>query len=129
MRPRLSAAIDDPLEDDIQIAIVDYLTLLAPTRGFLFFHVPNQALGKALTRGGLGRMARLKRMGLLPGVADLVIDIRGRAHYLEVKRKKGRPSESQLEFRRRAEVNGSPYEVAHSFDEAVKILQKWGIAP
>lgn len=124
-----SAGIDDPLEDDIQIAIVDYLTLLAPARGFIFFHVPNQALGKALSRGGLIRMARLKRMGLLPGVADLVIDICGRAHYLEVKRKKGKPSESQVEFRHACEANGSPYEIAHSFDEAVKIFQKWGIAP
>lgn len=117
--------IDDPLEDDIQIQIVEYLTLLASAGSFIFFHVPNQAMGKATGRGGLARMARLKRMGLRPGVADLVLVKGGKTYFLEVKRLKGKQSVNQMEFEVDALRSGTEYAVAHSFDEAKKILQNW----
>ena len=115
------------LESDIQIQIVEYLTLLAPSRGFFFFSIPNEAMGAARGKGGLARMAKLKRMGLRPGVADLVIIKAGRAYFLEVKRHDGRISENQMDFKVLAITHGSCYSIAYSFDEAVKILQSWDI--
>jgi len=116
-------------EADIQIQVADLLRLHERARGFLFFAVSNEALGKARSGAALGRMARLKRMGLRSGVADLVIVKGGLAYFLEMKTAKGKQSEAQVEFEDDAWRNDAPYEVAHSFDEAVKILQSWAIIP
>jgi len=88
----------DLSEDDIQIQIAEYAALHQMQGGFLFFHVPNQAMGKSQGGAGIGRMVRLKRMGLRPGVADLVFVKAGRAYFMEVKKPKGRQSNSQKDF-------------------------------
>lgn len=122
-KPRLP----DPLEAEIQIQLVEYLTLVAPARGFLFFAVSNEAMGKARGRGGLIRMAKLRAMGLRSGVADLVIVKDGRAYFLEMKRRLEKQTANQLEFEADAIRCGAEYAVAHSFDEAVKFLRGWSI--
>lgn len=100
---------------------------MAPARGFLFFAVSNEAMGKARNGAGLARMAKLRRMGLRSGVADLVFVKDGRVYFLEMKRPGGKQSESQRQFQADAEAVGAPYAVAYSFDEAVKILQDFGV--
>ena len=115
------------LESDIQIQIVEYLTLMAPSRGFFFFSCPNEAMGQARGKGGLARMAKLKRMGLRPGVADLVIIKAGRAYFLEVKRHDGKMSVNQKEFAILTLSHDALYAVVYSFDEALKTLQSWDI--
>ena len=119
--------IDDPLESAIQIQLVEYLSLVAPQRGFLVFAVPNEGMGKAQSGAGMGRMMKLRRMGLRSGVADLVIVKDGRAYFLEMKRRLGKQSVNQLDFEADAIRAGAEYAVSHSFDEAVKILKGWGI--
>jgi len=119
--------IADPLEAEIQIQLVQYLALAAPSRGFLFFSVPGEALGSARTGAGIGRMVRLKKMGLRSGVADLVIVKNGRVYFLELKRRLGKQSANQLVFEADAIRSGADYAVAHSFDEAVNILKSWEI--
>lgn len=121
------ARAPDPLEAEIQIQLVEYLALVAPARGFLFFAVPNEAMGQARGSGGLARMARLKRMGLRSGVGDLVFVKAGRAYFLELKRRGGKQSTNQLYFEADAIRAGAEYAVAHSFDEALKILKNWSI--
>lgn len=125
-RAKVAPALD-PLESEIQIQLVDYLTLVAPLRGFLFFAVSNEAMGAARNSGGLARMARLKRMGLRSGVADLVFVMSGRVYFLEMKRRTGKQSTNQLQFEADAIWAGAEYAVAHSFDEAIKILRNWQI--
>ena len=116
-------------EADIQIQLVDYLRLVAPQRGFLFFACSNEAMGEARTGAGLGRMARLKRMGLRSGIADLVFVKDGRVYFLEMKRPGGKISDNQANFGLDATKSGAKYEVAWSFDEALKILKMWAIIP
>ena len=116
-------------EADIQIQVADLLRLHERARGFIFFSCANEAMGAARSGAGRGRMARLKRMGLRPGVADLVIVKDSLAYFLEMKAAKGKQSEAQVLFEDDAWRAGCPYEVAHSFDEAVKILQSWLIIP
>jgi hypothetical protein len=116
-----------PLEADIQAQLVEYCQLVAPARGFLFFAVSNEALGKARNGAGLARMAKLRKMGLRSGVADLVFVKAGRAYFLEMKRPGGKQSESQRQFQADAEAVGAPYAVAFSFDEAVEILHGFGV--
>jgi hypothetical protein len=117
----------DPLESAIQTSLVEYLHLMAQSRGFLFFAVPNEGMGKAQSGAGMGRMMRLRRMGLRSGVADLVIVKDGRAYFLEMKRRLGKQSANQLEFEADAIRAGAEYAVAHSFDEALKILKNWEV--
>lgn len=117
----------DLKESDIQIQVADWLRLYESARGFLFFSVPGEAMGAAKTGAGLGRMARLKRMGLRPGVADIVIVKAGRVYFLELKRDNGVISENQGNFARDCERVGAEYYVAYSFDEAQEIVREWGI--
>ena len=78
---------------------------------------------------GLGRMARFKRMGMRPGVPDLVIVKNSRIYFLELKSEKGKQSESQKDFQNDAIGVGADYALAHNLDEAVGALTIWGIIP
>jgi hypothetical protein len=114
-------------ESDIQIQVADWLRLFEASCGFIFWATPNEAMGEAKTGAGLGRMARLKRMGLRSGVADIVIVKAGRAYFLELKREYGTLSKAQTTFAREAIAVEALYDVAYSFEEAQKIVKDWGI--
>lgn len=120
-------------ETILQINIVETLSLLARQHRFIFFSVPNEG---ALKMAGLGKMPTkihplimtLKKMGLTPGVSDLVIVAEGGRFYgMEVKTEKGRLSESQVIFRDRCRELGIPYVVVRSVEEVVEQLRTWGI--
>lgn len=112
-------------ESDIQIQVADWLRMIEPVRDFLWFSVPGEAMGEARSGAGLGRMARLKRMGLRAGVADIVLVIRGRAHFLELKTAKGTQSDNQIDFMNDCERLEIPYALARNFEEAQKIITNW----
>lgn len=115
------------LEEEFQIALVDYLNLVKTANGFMFFSSPNEALGKAKTGAGIGRMVRLKKMGLRHGVSDLIFVKSGRVFFLELKAKKGIQSDYQKEFESDCFKISAPYAIAYSFGDAIKILTDWGI--
>ena len=125
MKPRRASLS----ESDIQIQVVEYVSLLAAQCGFIFWSTPNEGMGEAKTGAGLGRMARLKKMGLRSGVADLVFIKDSRAYFLEMKKPGGKWSEKQQLFAGDCYLVGAPYAVAWSFEEAVKILQGWKLIP
>ena len=89
----------------------------------VFCHsVPNEAAGKDVQR-----MPQLIGMGLRSGVADLVVWWPDGIGYLEMKTPQGRLSEKQLAFQRKCREKGVSYDVAHSVDEAIAIMQKHGV--
>jgi len=108
-------------ESPVHIFAVQLLTFSAAP-GVLYFHVPNE--GRRAPRTG----AFQKRLGLLPGVADLVIVLPGgQVRFLELKREVGGTlSENQRAFRTACEANGSPYEVATTPEEVEAVLRGWG---
>lgn len=110
-------------ESDIQIQVADWLRLFESARDFIFFSIPNEGMDRASPV----RLAKLKRMGLRPGVADIVIIWHGRAYFLELKTPDGIQSERQIAFERDCFYAGAEYAIAHSFEEAQNILKKWGI--
>lgn len=113
----------EPSELQIQIALVARLRLLCKP-GVIFYAVPNGELRDKQVA------AKLKACGVRPGVSDLVFDIAGQAPlYLELKTRRGRQSEAQQEFQREVQAIGRRYEIANSIDEAVRILQDYGILP
>jgi len=108
-------------ESIIQAEIAEYLTLL----GVFFFSVPNEAVG-----GGpkaVRRMTRYKKMGLYPGMADIVImDADQKAYFLEIKTEEGRMSRNQKDLQEFCASIGWSYAVARSIQDVVEILEGWG---
>lgn len=87
----------------------------------IWFHPPNGESRSARTGG------KLKAMGTMAGVADLVIVCPGgRVRFLELKTPKGSLSANQRAFRTLCEFNGAPYAVATTSAEVEDILRSWG---
>jgi hypothetical protein len=107
-------------EYDLQRFVIQYLKLNA-VRGLIYYHCPNGESRSPRTG------AKLKAMGVRPGVADICMTLPGGSSaYLELKGPKGRSSPEQRIFRADCETIGARYEVASSTDEVMAILSRWG---
>jgi hypothetical protein len=115
-------------EDSIQKAVCDHLRARAAP-GVLWFHVPNGAkLGGARNAKGIAiQGARLKGLGVRPGVSDLILVHRGRAFALELKAPSGRATEQQMQFVSDFNAAGGFGTIASGLDEALRILEVWGL--
>ena len=82
-----------------------------------WFHPANGEARSKLTG------ARLKRMGVLAGVADLIPLVDGRMIALELKTEIGRVSEAQDAFAESIMRAGGEYRVAYGLNAALAILQ------
>jgi len=114
----------------LQTALVEHLRLRARD-GVLYFAVLN---------GGsrdVREAANLKRAGVLPGVADLLLfrpgacphcgNTRLEGFALELKAPGGRPTEAQLAFMARFADAGGHTCIAEGIDEALGALEAWQI--
>lgn len=107
-------------EQAVHEGVVQLLRFTAAP-GTVWYHPANGEARTAVTG------ARLKRMGVRPGVADLALVLPGgRAAFLELKSSTGRQSPSQREFEAEVIAAGSLYAVASSVDGAREILREWG---
>jgi hypothetical protein len=107
-------------EEYLQMALCNHLRVRAKP-GVVWWHTPNG--GK---RGGR-EAGRFKRMGVLPGVSDLIFVARGKVFCLELKAPRGRASEAQLIFQSAVNSAGGYTSIAHGVDEALKALELWGL--
>jgi hypothetical protein len=107
-------------EQQDHIAVCEHLRLRAHP-DVLWLHCPNGERRDARTG------AKLKRMGVLAGAADLLIWHRGNSFALELKSETGRPSEAQLEFMARFADAGGHTAIAVGLDRAIACLEGWGI--
>ena len=117
-----------PSEATIQENIVFLLSRLAIPGNFIFFSIPNERIVSALPE--VKRFAiinKLKRMGMLPGAADLEIVKEGRSYFLEVKAKGRKQTENQKIFQAEALSHGAKYKLAFSCDDVLAVLKEWGI--
>lgn len=107
-------------EFHLHILVADVLRRwLSP--GWRFSHFPAGELRNKVTG------ARLQRMGLNRGWADLVLLSPGAiAHFLELKRRGEKLSEDQEDFANFCLANGYPFEWTDNFDVALAILKRWG---
>jgi len=87
----------------------------------LWHSIPNEG------RRPVSQLMNLIAMGLTPGAADFAIIHDGRLFYIEFKAASGLQAAQQAEFERRARNAGAAYAVARSCEEAVALLDGWGI--
>lgn len=101
------------------IAIAEHLRTRARP-GVVWWHTPNGELRNKATA------AKLKAMGVKPGVPDITLLIDGRFFGLEIKSLEGRLSSEQRATHAELERAGAFMAVAHSIDGALAILTAWG---
>jgi len=109
-------------EEDLHKAIVGMIAANA-SPDVIVFHVPNGG------KRGKAEAGRLRGMGTLAGVPDLIVLADGRAYGLEIKTDSGRMSPAQKAMARRFADAGIPYEVARSVEGARSHLRRWGKIP
>ena len=106
----------NPSEDKIQQDCVKWYTNMYCLKHHdprnIIYHVPNQ------------NQHRLEKIGVLGGVADLVVIHNGEHIYIEMKDHKGVASLAQLEFKSRVESHGIRWYLCRSLEEFKKIFNK-----
>jgi hypothetical protein len=111
---------DNNAEARIQASVRDYLHWVAPE--VLVFHCAN---GGYRTKA---EAARLKWIGVVPGVPDLILLLRkGRCAFWEVKTPKGALSPEQKAFIARLTELGHSWGIVRSIDDARRELAALGI--
>jgi hypothetical protein len=109
-------------EQLIQRALVERLAWQKPA-GVWFCHVAN---------GGYRRpteAAIMAGMGVRRGAPDLLFIVDGRMYGLELKSEHGRLSPAQRECHEEIRKAGGVVGVASDVEQAVTLLQAWGILP
>ena len=110
-------------EDDLQAAMVKRLEEYRQLKLLSFFHVPNG--GRRNPREG----ARLKKQGVIPGVADLAIMWKhGKIVYVEVKIPGKYQSKSQQDWEKEVRYFKFDYFVVKSLVEMEELLEILGIS-
>lgn len=107
-------------ESAIQRAVVQHLRMRG-VPGLVFFHVPNGGYRSK------SEAAQFKAMGVLPGVADLILFHDGKLHALELKAPGGRASEAQLKFISDIDRAGAYTALAEGLDAALATLEAWSL--
>lgn len=106
-------------EDDLQIAVVAYLTFRRDMmHDLLFCHIPNMA------KRGPKLAAWYKKMGLVAGAPDLIVWTRSpRILDIELKVAKGAPTNTQKAFGESLEALGHNYHVVAALTPADAVGQ------
>lgn len=120
-------------ESTIQQNTIQYLSLVAVPFNFLFFSVPNESLMTALMMFKVPKKTAhtivtfFKKMGLLSGVADIVIVHKGRVYFIEMKNETGEQSDAQKIFQALCERVGAPYAICRRVHDVERQLVEWGV--
>ena len=108
------------LERDLHKNLVKYLKAIQAKKNFMFFHVKND-VGNRKHKFFFD----LKPLGILPGVCDFVfLKMDGKCAFLEIKTTKGRLSENQKDFIKKARALGHTVDVAFGWNDILETTQK-----
>lgn len=106
-------------ESELQITVAEHLRVRARPN-VCWFHPANGEFRDKITGN------KLKRMGVRPGIPDLVFIIQGRCIGVELKADKGRQTPAQTAMQIEWIDAGGDYFVARGVDEALEILELIG---
>ena len=116
-------------EDEFQMAFARWLSYEPLCKDALWFHVPNGGKRKlSKVKGGKAPLeaAKLKRMGVMAGVCDLIfMEPRGvfNGLVMELKVKGGKVRDSQRDFLNRARDRGFMCVVVYSMNAAIDVVR------
>ena len=123
--PRTGSAVQGAVrmqafEEGVQRAVVDHLR---------WRHVPGLVWGHPANGGARSKSeaGRLKAMGVVAGLPDLLLWHGGKSYGLELKANAGRVSDEQRSMLQRLTLAGMYVAVAFEVDEAVGQLETWGL--
>lgn len=119
-RPSAGIRKAEPTELQIHIAVVQHLKYRA-RKGVLWWHSAN---GELRTKRDA---AKLRAMGVVPGIPDLMIVADGKTFGLELKTSRGRLSTEQKSMLDRMQAAGVFTGVAYGLDQALAIISAWGL--
>lgn len=111
-------------ERALQITIVNALEPLLTPSTFLTHFPAGRSSGGGLA--GIIRGKNLKRMGLKPGVPDLLLIHKGQAYFLEVKADTDE-SDVQIQCHTDLKAAGARVATVRSLDDALYWVQRWDI--
>lgn len=109
-------------EDNLQARIVYWFDIQYPGYKKLLFHPSNGGKRNAI------EAAKFKRMGVRPGVADLMLVVPNKFYpymCIELKSEKGKQSEHQKDFQRAVESIGAKYVVCRSLEEFIEVVNDY----
>lgn len=106
-------------EDALQQASIEYIRLQYPH--VLAFHVPNGG------KRNLYEATRLKRQGVVPGIADILIFWQGGHGAIELKCGRNKTSPHQDYFADKWQWTGGRYALCRDLDSVVAALKDWGV--
>jgi len=106
-------------EQALQQAVYKYIRYAAPC--VLCFHVPNGGKRSKI------EAAIFKSMGVLPGVADLLLFWDKTFAAIELKHGNGKQTDHQVEFHKRWVDLGGKYSLCRSVDDVQDTLKRWGV--
>jgi elongation factor P hydroxylase len=86
-----------------------------------FWHTPNGERRDPKTA------SKLKSMGVLPGVADLIIMDRGGFYAMEIKAVRGTATPEQTDFLKKFQAAGGHAVIVNSVEAAVGIFKLWNV--
>jgi hypothetical protein len=110
-----------PLEHQLQISLIEHLKWRCKRPDVTYFHVPNGELRDKRAA------AKLKAMGVMPGVSDLEIMFGPHVLFLELKAHRRKLTVAQQLFGQRMLDHGHYFAWADNIDDAVSILRRYGI--
>lgn len=119
-----------PPELEVHCMIADALRFgIMP--GWFWWHTPNGGERTAFINSKGQRVsieaARLKRMGVKPGISDfLFLSPVGVLHALELKREGRSPTGDQVDFLQIVTIAGGKAAWVDNFDDAMSVLKSWG---
>ena len=120
-------------ESAIQMQIIEYLSFNAAKNKYIFFSIPNEALLMACVKFKIPKkivfamLNFFKKMGMLPGVADIEIIKNGEAYFIEVKSEGGSMTRNQYLFEDKVIQCGAKYVPVQSLNQAITMLKRWEI--
>lgn len=87
---------------------------------FIWFHVANEFSGTINKFFG----ARLRALGKLPGIPDLIFMAKDKCILIEIKFDKGKLSKNQVIFKEWAQSKEIPYFVVYSLNDVKEIINE-----
>lgn len=83
------------------------------------YHVPNGGARNSIEG------AKLKAMGVVPGVSDIFILCKGKVLYIELKTATGTQSKEQLKFEHNVKTHGAMYYLMRDYRDTCKLIDSF----